>query len=75
MLDGLLIAVIVIGAACCPVMMWLGRRGIGPGCGLAHCRRKREQDTVEDLRARQRELSKQIAEIEQAAAPGAGRTA
>ena len=76
MLDGLLIALVAVAALACPVMMWLGRRGIGPGCAMMGCRPKREQETVEQLRARQRELAARIAKLEageRTQEPAAGR--
>lgn len=61
---GLVLAVIVLGALACPLMMWLGRRGIGPGCALMGCRPQGE-DTLESLRARELELAEQIAGLGQ----------
>jgi hypothetical protein len=63
-LNGILIALVVVAALGCPVMMWLGRRGIGPGCALMGCKPKRDVATIESLRARQRELTQRIAKIE-----------
>ncbi len=72
MFNGLLIALVVVAALACPVMMLLGRRGIGPGCALMGCRpRGRDEslarsgdESLEDLRARQRELARRVAELE-----------
>lgn len=67
MLAGLLIAAVVLGALACPLMMWLGRRGIGPGCALMGCSPQRSVETLESLRARERELAERIAQLEQPA--------
>lgn len=64
MLSGLLIALVVVAALACPVMMLLGRRGIGPGCALMRCRPRGRDQSLEDLRARQRELGRRVAEFE-----------
>jgi hypothetical protein len=72
MLSGLLIALVVIAALSCPVMMLLGRRGIGPGCALMGCQPRRDQDSLESLRARQRDLAARIdefGEVEQTPTP------
>ena len=72
MLSGLLIALVVIAALSCPVMMLLGRRGIGPGCALMGCEPRRDQYSVESLRARQRDLAARIdefGEVEQTPTP------
>jgi hypothetical protein len=63
MLSGLLIALAVLSALACPVMMLLGRRGIGPGCALMGCK-PRQRDTADSIRARQRELANQIERLE-----------
>jgi hypothetical protein len=57
---------IVAAALVCPALMWLGRRGIGPGCAICPPRR-RDQESLDDLRARQRRLAAQIEELEAAA--------
>ncbi|MHB8643474.1 MAG: hypothetical protein ACYDA3_11395 [Gaiellaceae bacterium] len=51
MVNGLLIAVIVLGSLACPLLMFLGRRGIGPGCAIMGCepRRLRGRDGRRDL--------------------------
>jgi hypothetical protein len=64
MLTGLLFGLVVVAALACPVMVLLGRRGIGPGCAMMGCKPKREQETLESLRARHDELSTRIAKIE-----------
>ena len=46
----------------CPAMMWLGRRGIGPGCAI--CPPRRSEESLEDLQARQHALSARIEELE-----------
>lgn len=58
-----MIAAVVVGALACPVMMLLGRRGIGPGCALMNCAPKRADDLGE-LRRRQQEVTGRIAELE-----------
>lgn len=58
---------IVAAALVCPTMMWLGRRGVGPGCAMCPPERNKEagnQGSLEDLRARQRELSMQLEKLE-----------
>ena len=65
MRDALVIGVVVAIALACPVMMWLGRRGVGPGCAMPGCTpRRRDEETLEDLRRRQRQLEEQIARLE-----------
>ena len=64
MLNGLLITLVVAAALACPVMMLLGRRGIGPGCALMGCRPRRREESLEELRARQRELAHRVGELE-----------
>lgn len=64
MLSGVVIAAVVLGALACPLMMWLGRRGIGPGCALMGCRPQQTEDTLESLRGREHELSERIAQLE-----------
>lgn len=64
MLNGLLIALVAVAALACPVIMLLGRRGIGPGCALMGCRPRGRDEPLEDLRARQRELARRVAELE-----------
>jgi len=63
-LNGLVIALVVVAALACPVMMLLGRRGIGPGCALMGCRPRRHDESLEDLRTRQRALARRVAELE-----------
>jgi hypothetical protein len=64
MLAGLLIAAVVLAALACPLMMWLGRRGIGPGCALSGCTPQRDEETLESLRARHEELSRRLEALE-----------
>lgn len=54
--------VIVAAALICPALMWLGRRGIGPGCAM--CPPRKQVDSLEDLQARQRDLAAKINEFE-----------
>ena len=63
MLSGLLIALVALSALACPVMMLLGRRGIGPGCAMMGCK-PRQPDNPDSIRARQRELANQIEQLE-----------
>lgn len=63
MLEALLIAAVGVGVLSCPVMMWLGRRGIGPGCAMPGCADER-QESLAALRRRQGELEEEIARLE-----------
>jgi len=63
MAHWMLLPAIVAAALACPAMMWLGRRGIGPGCSICPPRRSDEQ-SLDDLRARQRALAAKIDELE-----------
>lgn len=70
MFEALLIVGIVVAALACPVMMMLGRRGIGPGCAMMGCSpKKKKGETVDDLRRRERELSARITELEAESVP------
>jgi hypothetical protein len=54
---------IVAAALACPALMWLGRRGIGPGCAI--CPPARTPDKpIEALKARQRSLAAKIDRLE-----------
>ncbi len=64
MLDGLLVAVVVLGTLACPLMMWLGRHGIGPSCAIMRCKPRRREETRESLLARHTELSRRLAALE-----------
>ena len=57
---------IVAAALACPAMMWLGRRGIGPGCAICP---PRKEDSLEDLQVRQRNLAAKIEQLESQPAP------
>ena len=63
MVEWILPLVIVAAALACPAMMWLGRRGIGPGCAICPPSTS-GGESLDDLRARQRTLAKQIDELE-----------
>ncbi len=63
MATGLLIGVAVAGALACPLMMLLGRHGIGPGCFLGRCVAD-EEGSAQGLHRRQQELAARIAELE-----------
>lgn len=63
MLEALLIAAVGVGLLSCPVMMWLGRRGIGPGCAMLGCGEERDE-SLGTLRRRQGELDEEIARLE-----------
>ena len=63
MATGLLIGLAIAGMLICPLMMLLGRRGIGPGCILGRCADD-EDGSPESLRRRQQELETRITELE-----------
>ena len=63
MLQWTLPLAIVAAALACPAMMWLGRRGIGPGCAICPPRSS-DEESLDDLRAQQRTLAAQIDELE-----------
>jgi len=63
MATGLLIGLAVAGALACPLMMLLGRHGIGPGCFLGHCVAV-EEGSAQGVHRRQQELAARIAELE-----------
>ena len=63
MVQWLLVGAIVAAALVCPAMMWLGRRGIGPGCAVCPPRRDGDE-SVETLQARQRSLAAKIDSLE-----------
>lgn len=67
MVQALFAVAIVAAALACPAMMWLGRRGIGPGCAI--CPPRKQEDSLEDLQARQRDLAAKIAQLESQPAP------
>ena len=71
MFEALLIGAIVVAALACPVMMLLGRRGIGPGCAMMGCERK-EADDLSELRRRERAIATRIAELEAGERPSPG---
>ena len=58
MAHWMLLPAIVAAALACPAMMWLGRRGIGPGCAI--CPPRSDEQSLDDLRARQRALAAKI---------------
>lgn len=64
MLETLVIAVVLLAALACPVTMWLGRRGIGPGCTMMERCAPEPQESLEELRRRERELADRIAKLE-----------
>ena len=63
MAQWLLVGAIVAAALVCPAMMWLGRRGIGPGCAVCPPRRD-DDESLETLKARQRSLEAEIDKLE-----------
>jgi len=63
MATGLLIGLAIAAALICPLMILLGRRGIGPGCILGRCATDPD-DSEPSLRKRQQELAAAIAELE-----------
>lgn len=66
MLEAVLIAAVLVGVLACPVMMWLGRRGIGPGCAMMRgCEpAKNDVETLDELRQREREVAARITALE-----------
>lgn len=67
MVQALFAIGIVAAALACPAMMWLGRRGIGPGCAI--CPPRKKDDSLENLRARQRDLAARIEKFESQPVP------
>jgi hypothetical protein len=63
MAQWLFVGAIVAAALVCPAMMWLGRRGIGPGCAVCPPRRD-EDESLETLQARERSLAAKIEKVE-----------
>ena len=70
MFEAFLVTAVVVGVLACPVMMLLGRRGIGPGCAMMN-REPKQADELEELRRREREVALRIAELEAAEQPAA----
>lgn len=68
MLEAILIGAVVVAVLACPVMMLLGRRGIGPGCRMmGACKPSADEpESLESLRGREREIARRIAELETA---------
>ena len=62
MAQWLVVVAVVAAALVCPAMMWLGRRGVGPGCAM--CPPNGEEDELDALRSRQRALAAQVRKIE-----------
>lgn len=52
MTEAILVAAVLVAALACPVMMWLGRRGIGPGCAMMNCEPDRSVESLEALKQR-----------------------
>lgn len=71
MTQAILIAAVLVAALACPIMMLLGRRGIGPGCAMMNCETDRREDSLDALRKRQRELDTKVAELERTERAGA----
>ena len=67
MTQALFAIAIVAAALVCPALMWLGRRGIGPGCAM--CPPRKQEDSLEDLQARQRDLAAKIESFESQPVP------
>lgn len=61
--EGVLIGLIVLAVLACPAMMWLARRGMGPGFAMTR-EPKQRRESLDALRKRQRELELQIDELE-----------
>lgn len=66
MTEAILIGAVLVAALACPVMMWLGRRGIGPGCATTNCVTDRDDESLDALKQRQREVGAQVVELERA---------
>ncbi|MEJ7792974.1 MAG: hypothetical protein WKF65_13480 [Gaiellaceae bacterium] len=64
MSEAILIGAVIVGVLACPTMMWLGRRGIGPGCGMMGCKPGEPDETLDALKQRQRQLDTQVEELE-----------
>lgn len=63
--QGLIVGAILVAVLACPIMMWLGRRGIGPGCGTSACSTKRTAgESLDELRRRERQIADRIAQLE-----------
>ena len=71
MLTGLLVVVVLLAAIVCPLMMWLGRRGIGPGCAIMGCTPQRDEESLESLRAQHDALARRLEALEAADTTGA----
>jgi len=63
MAQWLLVGAVVAAALVCPGIMWLGRRGIGPGCAICPPR-PNDGESLETLKARQRSLEAEIDKLE-----------
>lgn len=71
MLTGLLVAVVLLAAVACPLMMWLGRRGIGPGCSIMGCTPQRDEESLDNLRMQHDELTRRLEALEAVDTTGA----
>ena len=67
MAQALFAIAIVAAALACPAMMWLGRRGIGPGCAI--CPPRKQEDSLRELQTRQRDLAAKIEQLESQPTP------
>ena len=65
MAQWFLVGAIVVAALLCPALMWLGRRGIGPGCAVCPPRRGNGQ-SLDELKARQQSLKAEIEKLQAA---------
>lgn len=74
MFEAFLVAAVLVGVLACPTMMWLGRRGIGPGCAMMGCEPKKA-DELEGLRKREQEIATRIAELEARERPAPAQSA
>ena len=63
MAEWLFVGAIVVAALLCPTVMWLGRRGIGPGCAICPPRRN-DGHSLDELKARQQSLKAEIEKLE-----------
>jgi len=64
MLTGFVVAFVVLAGLACPLLMLLGRRGIGPGCAIMGCSPQRDEDTLESLRAQHEQLLRRLEALE-----------
>lgn len=64
MIGTLVIVAVALAALACPLVMWLGRRGIGRNSPVSESAGRENGKSLEALRARQRALEQRIARLE-----------